>query len=323
MNDIKFRTSLSPKPALNQIGLKDKILTIGSCFSEVIGGYLSEHKFDVLANPFGTVYNPISIFNYLTDFEFVEEHYTSSEGLNFHYDVHSDFKAENTAALGVLLQTQKQEFEKYLKNTDYLIITLGTAHVYTLNSTDKVVANCHKVPQSNFTKRLLTLDEISASFGLSLEHLQKVNPSLKIILTLSPVRHTKDGIVENSTSKALLKLFCHQASLAHDSVFYFPSYEIMMDDLRDYRFYKEDMIHPSSLAEAYIWHFFQNVYFSEPTKSFIKKWDKVLSAMNHRPFNPSCEQHQKFIHSNIKNLEELSDKVDVSAEILHFKSQLI
>lgn len=323
MDVNNFRTVLKPIKTNQKIDLKDKILTIGSCFSDVIGDYLTRYKFNVLANPFGTVYNPISIFNYLNGFELVAEHYSELNEHYFHFDAHSKFFAKEKPTLGALLEVQKLEVNNYLKSANYLIITLGTSFVYKYHKTQKIVANCHKVSQSEFTKRLLTLEEINQSFKISLSSLKIQNPKLKILLTVSPVRHIKDGMEENSVSKALLRLFCDQATEQYENVSYFPSYEIMMDDLRDYRFYKPDMIHPNEVAEEYIWEFFQETYFGDSTKKYLSDWTKILNAMKHKPFNVTSSSHQKFLNRILENLDAFAEKVDISKEKAYFESQLL
>jgi len=323
MDVNNFRTVLKPIKSNQEIGLNDKILTIGSCFSDVLGHYLSRYKFNLLVNPFGTVYNPISIFNYLDDFEFVDEHYSELDENYFHFDAHSKFFAKEKSRLKSLLEIQKMEVNNYLKSANYLIITLGTSFVYTYNKTQKVVANCHKVPQSEFTKNLLSLDEMSAAFQSAQKAINKINPHLKILLTVSPVRHIKDGMEENSVSKSLLRIFCDDAAKQYENVSYFPSYEIMMDDLRDYRFYKPDMIHPNDVAEEYILNFFQEFFFGKSTKSHINDWTKVLNAMKHNPFNLASENHQKFIKYNLLELDKFANMFDVSEEKKYFESQVV
>lgn len=317
-----FRTVLKPKKSENQIKLNDKVMTIGSCFSDVIGNYLSEHKFDVLANPFGTVYNPISIFSYFNKFNFNNEHYTELNQSHFHFDAHSNFFGSDKALLSTKLNQKYSEFSIALKTTDYLILTLGSSFVYTFNKTGKIVANCHKVPQSDFNKRLLSLDEMWSSFDSAFKSIKKINSDVKLLLTVSPVRHIKDGMEENNISKALLRVFCNDVCSKYDSVDYFPSYELMMDDLRDYRFYKPDMIHPNEVAETYIWNFFQETYFSDQTKRFIQDWQKILNAKKHNAFNPSSEAHQNFIKSTIEKLKLFSSLIDVKEETKHFESLL-
>ncbi|MEQ9165891.1 MAG: GSCFA domain-containing protein, partial [Fulvivirga sp.] len=211
----------------------------------------------------------------------------------------------------------------FLKKTDYLIITFGTAFVYELDSTAEVVANCHKVPAKNFTKKLLTQKQVLEAFEEVYQRLMDLKPDLKIILTVSPVRHIKDTLALNSVSKSTLRLTCHTLENQYENVEYFPSYELVMDDLRDYRFYKSDMLHPSAEAEDYIWNKFASTYFNDQTQSFIKEWVKIKVAIDHRPFNPASEKHQQFIKATIKKIELLPQEISFSQELEMLRNQLL
>ncbi len=321
-----FRTELHIEPSVNKIGLNTPILTIGSCFSDNIAHKLSDNKFDVLANPFGTVYNPISIFKLLDNASNGEHPNTKgiveNDGLYAHYDFHSSFSKTNEKELITSINKAVNETNAYLKETQYLIITFGTAFVYELASTE-VVANCHKVPARNFKKKLLTQKQILEGFDQVYKTLFSHNPKLKIILTVSPVRHIKDTIQLNSVSKAILRLTCHTLESQYENASYFPSYELLMDDLRDYRFYKSDMLHPSIEAEDYIWNKFSFTYFDASTQDFIKEWTKIKSAIDHKPFNPQSDKHQQFIKTTIKKIEAMPAIIDFNKEIQLLKNQLV
>jgi hypothetical protein len=323
MQDSSFRTKLDPKQIDLKISLATRILTIGSCFSDSIGEKLNRHKFKTLVNPFGTTYNPISIFNLLTSEGIKINKFVENGGMFFHYDFHSEFRAEDQRSLEKMLSNEKKKVSDFLKDTDWLVITFGTAWVYELKKSTEIVANCHKVPQREFSKRLLGLKEMIKGFDQTVGHLQDLNPELKILLTVSPVRHISDGIEENQLSKSMLRVMCDFATSSYDHVYYFPSYEIMMDDLRDYRFYKDDLIHPTKFAEDYIWDIFQRSFFDRDTMDFIKEWDSILSAMIHRPFNPNSDEHIKFIKTQIQKISQLSTHVDVKEELNYFESQLL
>jgi hypothetical protein len=203
-----------------------------------------------------------------------------------------------------------------------LIITFGTAFIYKLKSNNEIVANCHKQPSYNFTKELLTVEEIIVSFELFLNQFKIQNSKLKIILTVSPVRHTKDTLTLNSVSKSILRIACHELSKQFSNVSYFPSYEIMLDDLRDYRFYKEDMIHPTEVAEEYIWNKFSDVFFESETKQLIKEWSSVSMALNHKPFREDSEEYKIFLTETLKKLELLKGKINVKEEINFITNKL-
>ena len=314
MSSNSLRTEIKIQNSDWNIGLKDSIITIGSCFSDSIGERLKKYKFNTLVNPFGTVYNPISIFRLLQDQPIDPDRVVENQGLFLHYDFHSSFRKDNKEDLLKSLDEIKVSTIDKLRKADCLVITLGTAWVYELASTGEIVANCHKVPQKGFSKRLLGLKEIIKAFDGLVESLRPLNPDLKILLTVSPVRHIKDGIEENQLSKSMLRVICDFAVSSYDHVAYFPSYEIMMDDLRDYRFYKDDLIHPTEFAEEYIWKKFMETYFDSETLEFVKEWQSILAAMEHRPFNPGSPDHRLFCQSQIEKLDALSEVVDVREE---------
>ncbi|MEQ6120211.1 GSCFA domain-containing protein [Reichenbachiella sp. MALMAid0571] len=323
MNTVSFRTELNLLPFQEKIKLKDSVITIGSCFSDVIGSYLKEYKFNTLINPFGTVYNPISIFNLLKESEWDESKFVEHLGLFFHYDAHSGFCASSRIALRQQLTESKKIVSGELKKADWLVITFGTAFVYRLKESGKIVANCHKVPQNHFIKESLSVKEMSEAFLGLYKELKQNNPKIKLLLTVSPVRHVKDGLENNSVSKSKLRIICDTLQDEYNDVFYFPSYEIMMDDLRDYRFYKKDMIHPSNLAEEYIWNKFQQTYFDSETRDFIKKWKKIKEAIGHKPFNPESEAHQRFLKKTLGELQKMKGQVDINEEEKKLKDQIV
>ncbi|MFY0627316.1 MAG: GSCFA domain-containing protein [Reichenbachiella sp.] len=323
MGKESLRTEIESNKFTFNISLSEKIFTIGSCFSDVIGGKLSQFKFKVLSNPFGTTYNPISIFKLLTEDVIDEEKIIQNQGLYFHYDFHSSFRHLDKNALVELLNKLKFKSINHLKESNCLIITLGTAWVYELVSSCKVVNNCHKVPQKEFNKRLLRMKEMATEMDDAIEYLKQINPDLQIIMTVSPVRHTKEGLKENQLSKSMLRVLCDFAETSYKNVHYFPSYEIMIDDLRDYRFYKDDLIHPTHFAEQYIWEKFQTTFFAKETMDFIQDWKLIINAMDHKPFNSETEEHQNFLKSQIQKLKLLSNRTDVEDEMLFFESQLV
>jgi hypothetical protein len=321
-----FRTELNIASSPFKINHRSKLLTIGSCFSQVIGERLSNNKFDVFVNPFGTIFNPVSITRLLensmiNNFEGIDSSVESS-GVWFNHHVHSDFYGTTKEELYSKLKTNLKQVHEYLLQSDTLIITLGTAFVYKLKSNNEIVANCHKVPANNFTKELLTVDEIVNSFGNFINQFKIQNLKFKIILTVSPVRHTKDTLPLNAVSKSILRVACHELSEHFPEVFYFPSYEIMTDDLRDYRFYKEDMIHPTEVAEEYIWNKFSDVYFDQKTKEIIKEWSAVSKALEHKPFRLDSAEYRIFLTETLKKLELLKGKININEEIEKLKNKL-
>jgi hypothetical protein len=238
------------------------------------------------------------------------------------YDFHSEISDLNKHGLSAKLKDITGTTHYQLAGAEWLIITYGTAWVYERKETGEVVANCHKMPNILFAKSLVSQEEIADSFGALYEELKKFNPAIKIILTLSPVRHIKDTLELNSVSKAVVRAACHTIAGSFADVSYFPAYEIMVDDLRDYRFYKSDMIHPTDVAEDYIWEKFSEKYFSPDLKTFVLQWKEIQQAINHRPFHPTSVAHQSFLKETLKRLESLKEMVDVEDELALIKSRI-
>jgi hypothetical protein len=297
---------------------------MGSCFSDNIGNLLESNKLKVKINPFGVIFNPISLINLLEwskgEATLEDQHFFESDGVWKHLDFHSSIFGASRKELESKLEELRAEVGEWLEKTDFLLLTFGTAWVYEFTETRKTVANCHKLPSSQFQKRLLSVEEIETTVS----KLQKLlSKQTKVILTVSPIRHLKDTIPLNSVSKSILRFACHQLTKNSKQFQYFPSYEIMLDDLRDYRFYEPDMIHPSEVAINYIWEAFTKAYFDSEGQSFLLEWQKIKSGLNHKAFQPNSESHQKFLKSLLHKLEILSSKINVSEEILTIKGQLI
>jgi hypothetical protein len=322
-----FRTILKGHVSSHMLSLQSKILTAGSCFADAIGNQLITHKIHTAANPFGTIYNPHSIHKVLsyalynevpTDQTFIEYN-----ELHSNFDFHSAFSSSERNILSKRLTDILGTTHYFIKDASTIIITYGTAWVYERKDNGEIVANCHKMPAVDFSKSLLSQKKIIESFDQLYTAFKGFNPNINFILTVSPVRHIKDTLELNNVSKSVLRLACHSITKAHPDVEYFPAYEIMMDDLRDYRFYKSDMIHPTEEAEEYIWESFIERYFDLTTKEFFKQWKKIMSAMEHRPFHPTSKAHQSFLREILESLQELKKVVDVYREEELIKSQLI
>ena len=300
---------------------------MGSCFAQNMGKRMLDNKFHAYCNPFGIIFNPLSIFELLqlaaTSTELPGNSYVQNEKIWFNYKIHSGFSDPNKATLENKVNHALEKTSQFLRKTNLLILTFGTAWVYELKNTGMLVANCHKVPQHAFTKRLISPEEIISSFEQLLKTLKKIRPDLKCILTVSPVRHIKDTIPLNMVSKSILRLACHQLQENHPEIDYFPAYELLMDDLRDYRFYEKDMLHPNELAQEYVWQHFAPAYFDETTLHFLDTWKKIKSALNHRPFHPASEVHQDFLKNTLAKLEALSKTLDVTEEMATIKAQVI
>lgn len=301
---------------------------MGSCFADVVGNQLKNNKLEVLSNPFGTLFNPLSIFKLLspTHTQADERLYVQNSEAWVHYDFHSQFTGNTKEELRELINQKIVSVKTKIATENHsslLIITFGTAFIYKLLAPLTYVANCHKMPKSFFEKDLLSVKDICKAFAILHKDLQAINPDLRIILTVSPVRHTKDGMAENQVSKSIIRAACHYLTTDYENVEYFPSYEIMMDDLRDYRFYKPDMIHPNEVAEQYIFEKFSETYFDETLKEFIKKWQPIQKALDHRPFNEKSENYQQFLRKLLGDLKGISEYVDVAGEIEIVRKRLL
>lgn len=308
---MKLQTTIPFKPQQhNQIDYNSKIVLIGSCFVENIGNKLDYFKFQNQQNPFGILFHPLAIENIITqainEKEFVEEDIFFQNEQWHCFEAHSKLSASSKEALLLNLNNQITTTGEQLKQSTHIIITLGTAWVYRNLETDTVVANCHKVPHKQFVKELLSVDEISESIDAITSLIKSVNPEVSIIFTISPVRHLKDGFIENTQSKAHLISAIHQVVEPKNNLYYFPSYEIMMDELRDYRFYAEDMIHPNQTAIDYIWDKFLKIWISKDTHKVMEAVDVVQKGLMHKPFNANSEEHQEFL----KHLKESQFKLN-------------
>ncbi len=302
-----FRTELNIPKSDFSLSHSDAVLSMGSCFAVEMGEKLREHKFQVTLNPSGILFHPKAIENTLARI-YTLQPYTQDEIFHFNeryfsWDHHSSFsKPKMEEALKGINQSLENA-NLALQTSKLFIITLGTAWVYTLKNADMVVANCHKVPSENFSKRLLSASEVRDSLHNIISMAKDANPNIHIMLTVSPVRHLKDGLVENNVSKSVLIQQVYEAVSKYENVMYFPSYELVLDDLRDYRFYKKDMLHPNETAVDYIWEKFSETYFSDNTIRQNKIVEKINSAVAHKPFNPKSLSHKKFLYDTLKLIE--------------------
>jgi hypothetical protein len=323
---MQFRTEVEVQPSAFRIKHDSRIMTVGSCFSEVIGNQLSENKMQCLCNPYGTAFNPASIFKLiyhsLQNQPVFKHLFLEQNGVWNHYDFHSKFWSASREDLENELTQTHQEVSKFIRKADFLIITMGTAMVHQLKENSQIVSNCHKQPSTNFKKEMLSVKDISLRFKPMYEQLKMVNSRIKILLTVSPVRHTKETLPINSVSKSILRTACYYLEQDYSDVHYFPSYEIMMDDLRDYRFYKSDLIHPNEQAEQYIFEKFSETYFSDDLKQFITEWHKIKLALNHRPMQAGSASHQRFLQDLLVKLNQYKGRIDVEDEIEMVRGQL-
>jgi len=299
-----FLNTPAKKSSIN-ISHQDAILLLGSCFTENIGEKLIHSKLNVNINPFGIIYNPISIANSLTRIlnkePYTEQDLSVYNGKFFSFDHHGSFSSFNQQDCLEKINNEITCAHQHLQETKTIVFTLGTAWVYENIENKKLVANCHKIPAKNFTKRLLSVDEIVRQFSTLANKLKNIN----FVFTISPVRHISDGLHENNISKSVLHLATHQLTKNHTNCYYFGAYEMVIDELRDYRFFKEDMIHPTPQAIDYVWDKFAATYFNKKTILLNQRIEKLQQAALHRPFNFESESHQKFVNEQVLQMQQL------------------
>ncbi len=304
---VDFRTIVPIPKATENITYYSKIVSLGSCFAVNMAQKFAYYKFPVTLNPFGILFHPLAIEGILRR-AWQQIPYTSNDFFKHNelwhsFSFHSDLSQLNLENAISLANTQQLQLRQALEEATFCFITLGTAWVYIYNSTDTIVANCHKLPSQHFSKRLLSVYEITESLTNILTLLHTIQPEIHCVFTISPVRHLKDGFLENQVSKA--QLFSALYPLLSDGkASYFPACELLLDELRDYRFYANDMVHPSEGAINYIWERWVETYVDEATQADMKQVDSIQKGLLHRPFNPESETHRKF-------LEQLKQKMEV------------
>lgn len=320
-----FRTEVVVEEGKVKVQYGSRLFCMGSCFAEHIGGYLHGYKFKTVINPYGIVFNPLSIHNQLQ--MLLTDKVFRKEDLFFHNDVwnsfshHSDFSGPDAQEVVDHINAQLSIARKELLKTDVMVITLGTAWAYEFLKTGLVVSNCHKVPDKEFRRFALDVDKIVDTLGTTLNQLKRLNPKLNVVFSVSPVRHLKDGAVENQLSKATLLMAVNKMMKQASFIHYFPAYEIMMDDLRDYRFYNLDMVHPSPLAVEYIWEKFYRTYIDKKAYVVMMQVDEIAAAHGHRPRNPNSEGHRTFLKKNLVKVTQLKaayPDLDFEKEIAYF-----
>jgi hypothetical protein len=322
-----FRTELTIAPAAGQLPRTARVLTMGSCFADSIGARLEAHKVETRVNPFGTVFQPLALARLLRAAAGEEvdwqQHLVQARGRWQSYDLHGSVGADSPVELLQYIQEVVRQTGDFLRNTDLVLLTLGTAWAYRLRETGELVSNCHKQPADLFVRELLTPDEIINALAETHAYLRRINPDLRFVLTVSPVRHLKDTLPLNSVSKSVLRVATHIVSDLLPGVAYFPAFELLTDDLRDYRFYAADMLHPSEVAEDYIWDKFARTYFDADFGRFRKEWAGVRQSLGHRPLHEGAPEHRQFLESTREKLEQLSlRKVDVDDELRTVRARL-
>jgi hypothetical protein len=332
---MKFHFEFDIKKPAQPIRHQQQLLLIGSCFTENIGEKLRKHKFRVLENPNGILFNPVSVAEamdaYASNKTITEKDIFQHNETWHSWKHHSRYSGITAAACVEGINRSTSTAHQYLKKTDQLMITLGSAWAYTLTADaangvyGSVAANNHKAPAAWFSKRLLGTDEVYSVLNNMLQQLHQFNPHLQVIFTISPVRHLREGVIENNRSKAVLIQTVHQLVAENAHCYYFPAYELVIDDLRDYRFYAEDLVHPNYQATQYVWEKFVDACMPEDTRALMKEIAEINLAYQHRPFNPCTELHKKFLASYLvktKSLQEKHPFLDLAAEVNYFEKEL-
>jgi hypothetical protein len=324
---MNFLAHIDIKPLPMPIVHQHKILLVGSCFTEHIGNTLKDLKFNVLQNPNGILFETESVARSLVSYIQLKQY--KAEDLFLYnelwqsWDHHSRFSNPSSDAALAAINESQLTAHSFLSEADWLIITLGSSFVYKLNENSRFVANCHKAPGQWFSKQLLPIDEQVALLDNTIHQLFHFNPKLKIIFTISPVRHLRDGVIENNRSKARLLETVHHLVNKFDRLFYFPAYELVIDVLRDYRFYDIDLAHPNYAATQFVMEKFSEYAFNDATKTLIKDVRQIVSAKNHKAFHPQSQQHQQFLKQHLEKAIRLLEEhpyLDLQEELAYFKA---
>jgi hypothetical protein len=326
---MELRTTLKIEPSPDKITYNDRVMFIGSCFASSIGSRMNMGRMPVMINPAGAVFNPVSVCNTLDTItsgkELIQDDLYFHDGTWLSFYHYTDFSSDNPLTVLDKINRKSKEAFDFLKNARFLFITLGTARIYRLKKTGVIVSNCHKIPADQFNPELLAVSEIVALLQRQLDRLQTLFPRLKVIFTISPVRHWKDGAHGNQISKSILFLAVEELLNHSASLQYFPAYELVMDDLRDYRFYNEDMLHPSDTAINYIWEAFSGCYLESKTIKIYNEVVKVTNACNHRFITDSRSKIKDFaagMLSQISDIEAGVPTLDLSFEKNYFQTLL-
>jgi len=304
-----FRTPLVPPPAPFSVSYSDSMLFIGSCFTEHIGQKMESLKFPVCVNPFGILYNPVSIANMLIRLadgkEYAGNDLFFHNGLWHSFDHHGKFSGADKEKVLQQINDLVRKGRSVLSQASCVFITLGSSHIYRYRQSGQIVANCHKLPDREFDREILTVEQIVSACTNAWQHIAALNRKARLVFSVSPVRHMRYGLTGNQYSKAILLVAVYEMLSQIPGSFYFPAYEIMMDDLRDYRFYEADMIHPNETAINYIWEAFKNVFIAEESRELIPRVQHILSAVEHRLINPDSSEYKQFVKNTLEEINQL------------------
>lgn len=324
---MKWMLEVDSKPPERQITYNDKLFLIGSCFTEHIGKRLEDLKFPVVQNPNGILFDPISVSKSLQSY--IDQKVYEEKDLFFLHELwqswnhHSLFSAMNVEEVVQKINDSQRKAYQHLKKSNWLIITLGSSYSYQLVENQQPVANCHRAPAQWFKKHLLSSTETVEAMQESIEKLRVLNPTIQIIFTISPVRHIRDGVIENNRSKARLIEAVHTLVEMYEEVYYFPAYEIVIDVLRDYRFFDIDLVHPNYAATEYVFEKFETSFIAPSAQETMEEIKKIINGYRHKAFQPNTQAHQSFLQKNLDNTKALQLKMphlDFSKEIEYFTS---
>lgn len=309
---MELRTTFKIESSGHRITYNDPVMFIGSCFTESIGRQFELGHMPVMINPAGTVYNPVSVCNTLDSItgrkKYSSDDLYNHEGTWVSFDHYTDFSSGDPEEILKKINKRSGEALKFISSAKFLFVTFGTARVYRWLRSGRIVSNCHKIPASGFAHELLTVEDITVLWSNQLDKLRSLFPGLKVFFTISPVRHWKDGAHGNQVSKSVLFLAVEKLLEHPSKPAYFPAYELVMDDLRDYRFYEDDMLHPSALAVDYIWDAFCGCYFDNPTISLWQEVAKISKAVSHRIQTDNKDQIRKFAENIIFRIDAITTK---------------
>jgi hypothetical protein len=322
---MKLRTTFNIEPSEVKITYNDRVMFIGSCFASSIGSQMETGHMPVLINPAGAVYNPVSVCNTLDtitrgkEFLIDDLHFYDGTWLSFYH--YTDFSSDNPSNVLEKINKRSGIAYDFLRQARFLFVTLGTARVYKLKKSGLIVSNCHKIPAEQFESKMLTAEEIVILWTSQLDKLHTLFPGLKVVFTISPVRHWKDGAHGNQVSKSVLFIAVEELLKHNTAPRYFPAYELVMDDLRDYRFYSDDLLHPSASAIDYIWEAFSGCYFENNTINLWREASSITKAFNHRISTDSQIKRNNFAERLLKQISDIKVKIpeiDLSLEEEYF-----
>jgi len=325
---MDFKLNFTIPQLSEKISYRDKIMLLGSCFSENIGDLMEEAKFNCLQNPHGILYNPLNIADSIQEcingkkYTETDLFYANEQWNSFHH--HSRFSDPDKEKCLSNINNKIETAHHFLKESKWLFITFGSAFIYRNNSEQKFVANCHKIPQKEFTKELVSVQQIVTVYEELIDSLMTINPTVRLIFTVSPVRYIRDGVAENNLSKSILVQAIHQLVNERKTADYFPAYEIVMDELRDYRFFKTDMVHPNDQAIDYVFERFREFAIDDESLNIFSQIIEIKSAMSHRPFNENSDKHKAFRASYLEktvNLKQRFAFLELTEELNYFRGK--